>query len=227
MHSFRFSRYKAFTLVEVMVVIAIFTIVIGAAYALMASGRMSWYSGDARIELQEDLRQAMDVMTYELSASAPTRVDPPGAGGTSVTFQIPVDENATGSWEDTDVPPDGVADFYLEDILDASNNVRWGAYLRGEDHTVASNTLPFGNRADREITFLRVGDELRRRTVDPTVVPPRILEDFLLADDIQNLNFVRPASNVIVITVDAGKLTIDRHPIVYTLSTTVYLKSKE
>lgn len=227
MHSFRFSRYKAFTLVEVMVVIAIFTIVIGAAYALMASGRMSWYSGDARIELQEDLRQAMDVMTYELSASAPTDttgnpIVTIGGVGSFITFQVPVDENASGSWEDTD--GDLQPDFYLEDTLDPLNNdnIRWGAYLRGEDRTVPSGAG--ATRAGRWIRYILVGDELRRRILSPG---GGTLEDFVLAYNVQNLNFVRPASNVIVITVDARKLTIDRHPVNYSLSTTVYLKSKE
>ncbi len=224
MHNFIFSRYRAFTLVEIMVVIAIFTIVIGAFYAIMASGRMGWYSGDTRIELQEDLRQAMDTMTYELSASAPTDtagnpIVTIGGGGSFITFQVPVDGNASGSWEDTD--GDGQDDFYLEDTLDPLNNdnIRWGAYLRGENRIVAS-----GARAGRRIRYILVGDELKRRIFNAAGT---VVEDFLLADDAQNLNFVRPASNVIVITVDARKLTIGRHPINYSLSTTVYLKSKE
>lgn len=213
-----------------MVVVAIFSIVIGASYALMASGKMSWYSGDTRIELQEDLRQAVDAMTYELSQSASTDsagnpiVDISG-GGSIITFQVPVDENASGSLEDID--GDAQPDFYLEDTLDPLNNenVRWGAYLRGEDRTVFS-----GAREGRFIRYILVGDELRRRILGPdraTIVEDFVLADDILADDTQNPRFNRVSNDVILITANAAKPTIGGRPIIFSLSTTVYLKSRE
>lgn len=214
------------TVLEIMVVVAIFIVIIGASYALMSSGRMGWYVRDTKIELQEDIRLAMDSVVSDLSGSVFTRINI-SAGGGYITFQTPVDENGSGSWEDTDNPLDGQWDFYLEDTLDGSGNVRWGAYLRSEDHTVDSSTLPNGPRAGREVTFLLVGDELVRRVTDPTVVPPTILEDYSLADDIQNLSFIRRSNDVIAITIDASKLTVDRHPINYSLSTEVHLRSNE
>lgn len=214
------------TVLEIMVVIAIFIIIIGASYALMSSGRMGWYVGDTKIELQEDTRRAMDVIVSELSGSVFTRVNI-SAGGDSITFQTPVDENGSGSREDTDNPLDGQNDFYLENTLDGSGNVRWGAYLSREDHTVDSSTLPDGLREGREVAFLIVGDELVRRVTNPTAVPPTILEDYSLADNIQNLSFIRRSNDVIAITIDASKETVDRHPINYSLSTEVHLRSSE
>lgn len=205
-----------FTLLELIVVVAIFTIIIGASYALLNAGKTGSYSGDAKIGLQEELRQAMEVIVSELSTSAFTKVTIEGSGD-SIRFQAPVEVDKSGSWEDID--SDEQDDFYLENTLDSSGNVRWGAYLRGEDHTAASSS-----REGRWVRFLLVGDELTRRVLDSNQTTT--IEDFPLADNIQSVNFGRISNNVIRVNLQARKLTVDRHPIVYSLSTEVHLRSK-
>jgi len=207
----------AFTLIEVMVVAFIFTIVIGASYALMNSGRVGWNSGNTKIELQEDMRDAMNEMVEDLSDSAPLQ-SLIGAGGTSITFQVPVDQNGTGTWEDID--GDGAVDFYFQDTLDATGNIRWRAYLRREDASVA------GIRQGRSIVYLLVAvvgnTELRRRVVTAAGV---VLEDIAIANDIQALTFTRTANDVITINMTGNKVTDDRFPINYNLTTSVFLKN--
>lgn len=212
------TAVPGFTLIELMLVMLIFTIVTGAAYALMNSGRTGWHSGTAKIELQDDTRRAMGIMAHELSESASDRVTIGGAG-TFITFQVPVDENAQGSWEDTD--SDGTNDFYLEDTLDASGNIEWGAYLRQEDRTVSSSSLLFGPRIGRSVRFLLIGDELTRRILDSA---GSVIEDFALADNIQNISFTNSSQSLISISMNAQKLTIERHPVAYSLATAVSLR---
>lgn len=218
---------RGFTLIELMVVIAIFTVILGASYALMSSGKMIWYSGDVKVELQQDLRQAMDDMSFEISESSPTRIAI-AAGGNSITLQTPVDENGSGTWEDTD--GNGANDFYLEDVLNASGNIRWGGYLRAEDKTADSATLNFGNRAGRQIRYILVGNGLRRHVLSGGV----IIEDFLLADDIENpvadptlpAVFVQLSSDVVEINLSAQKITMDQHPVEYRLTTAIFIKNR-
>lgn len=225
------AERAGFTLLELMVVVAIFTIVIGASYALLSSGRTGWYIGDAKIELQENLRQAMDAMVSELSESVFTKVII-GQGGGSVTFQTPVQAGNNGSWEDTD--SDKKPDFYLKDTWDSvKKRVRWGAYLRGEDYTAGITVPSTGGvgwvvlREGRWVSFLLQGDKLIRRVLRGALDSSRtvIMEDFSLADNIQGLSFVRISNDVIEINITARKLTIERHPVIYSLSTEVHLRS--
>lgn len=217
------SLIRGITIPEVMVVMAVFVVIIFASYALMSSGSMGWHTGDTKIGLQEGTRQAMDVIVSELSKSVFTRVTI-GAGGNSVTFQTPVDVDGGTSqghpekWVDTNL--DGQVDFYLEDTFDSSGNVCWGAYLRGEDRTTASS-----DREGRRTIFLLVGDELIRQVLDSNKTT--IIENFRLADNIENVSFIRRSNDVIEINLNANKLTVDRHPIKYSLSTKVHLRSNE
>lgn len=204
-----------FTIIELMVVVAIFSIVIGASYALLNAGKTGSSTGYAKIELQEDSRRAMEVIVAELSQSIFTRVDI-GAGGDSITFQAPVEVDSSGVGVDTD--SDNQNDFYLENTLDASGNVRWGAYLAREDHSIAS-----AEREGRWVRFLLVEDELTRRVMNSSRTV--VVEDFLLTDNVQSIDFSRISNDVIRISIEARKLTDDRHPIVYTLSTEVQLRS--
>ncbi len=212
MSIYRFYRLRAFTLIELMVTVAIFTIVMSASYALLNAARTSWRSGDASIELQEDVRQVLDSISFELFETTPARITI-GAGNNFITFQIPVDENGSGTWESLG----SAGTFYLEDTLDASGAIVWGAYLRQEDRTVASSTLAFGNRQGRQIRFLLVGDELTRRVLasDGTT----ILEDFVLSDDIASVSFSLDANNTVRITVNAQKQAMDGRQVSYSVTT--------
>ncbi|GEM_PF-1989080 len=208
-----------FTLIEVMVVLFIFTIVIGASYLMMDSGEKSWHSGDAVIQLQEDIRQAINDMVYELSEASASRIII-SAGGNSIAFQTPVDEAGSGSWED--INQDAIPDFYLEDTLDANNDIRWGGYLMREDPSFDSVMSPQGPRANRQVLFVLVGDEIKRRVLDPTGV---IIEDITLVDDVSNLTFSMDSNGVITINIITQRQSIDQNLVIYSIDSAVLVKN--
>lgn len=225
------SVERAFSLLEMMLVIAIFTVIIGASYALTASARMSWHAADVRIELVEDFRQAVDTMANELSECAPNSASNPnritiGAGGNSITFQVPVD---VAGIVPVDFDADGINDFHIANTLAGAPNfnIQWGAYMRNED-----KTLPSAARQGRRVIFRLAGDELHRITIGGDGA---ILEDFLLADDVQDpvatggLDplFAFVTNDVIAINISGRKLTADRYPIAFNISTAVHLRNTE
>ncbi len=57
---------KAFTLIEIMIALAIFSIILGATYSVLSMGRSSFYTGDIQIVVQQEARKAMDKMTREI-----------------------------------------------------------------------------------------------------------------------------------------------------------------
>jgi len=57
---------KAFTLIELMIAMVIFSIILGAIYSVLNMGRTSYYTGDAQIAVQQEARKAMDKMTREI-----------------------------------------------------------------------------------------------------------------------------------------------------------------
>ncbi len=57
---------KAFTLIELMIAMAIFSIILGAIYSVLSMGRTSYYTGDIQIAVQQEARKAMDKMTREI-----------------------------------------------------------------------------------------------------------------------------------------------------------------
>lgn len=85
---------RAFSLVEVMVVVLILSMMVSGGYFALSSGESSWFTTEAGIQVQENLRKAVDTMTAELRQSQfslVTITDGGGLGSTdSVRFQIPV-----------------------------------------------------------------------------------------------------------------------------------------
>ena len=85
------KRY-GFTLVELMVVIFIFSIIMAATFGVLSMGRQSWHTGSTQVELQQETRRAMDSMVKELRESSPSKINITG-GGTIITFQVPINDN--------------------------------------------------------------------------------------------------------------------------------------
>lgn len=102
---------KGFTLLEVMVVILIFSIMFAAIFAILTYGRVAWDTADKRIRLQQETRRAMDVITKELRQSSINGIDDFTVGSLAgiIIFRIPQSANYIGYMLDTgDVNGDGV-----------------------------------------------------------------------------------------------------------------------
>lgn len=82
----RIKSQNAFTFVEVMIVMAIFSVLMGAASLVLLSSQSVWTTLDTQIQLQENLRNTMDRVSKELRET--------GANGAGV-MQLTVN-NGTG-----------------------------------------------------------------------------------------------------------------------------------
>ena len=91
------SQRPGFTLLEMMVVLAIFAIISGAIFMTMSSGRISWQTNEAAVQIQEDLRRGLRTIGQELRESG--RVDSTAhvvinGSNDVIVFQIPIDANS-------------------------------------------------------------------------------------------------------------------------------------
>ena len=105
---------RGFTLIEMMVVVAIFSIVTAAIFMTMASGRQSWQTNEASVQVQEEVRKGLRMLGQELRESgreqATSHVLINGTND-ALVFQIPIDANAATAAFD----------------LDANGDIVWGA----------------------------------------------------------------------------------------------------
>jgi len=105
---------KGLTLVELMIVLLIFSIILGAIFAIMNVSRTSWQTGNVQVEMQQETRKGMDRMLRELRQSGQTIITGVPANGvsySSIAFQIPEDGDNDG------------------DVTDGSGNIEWSAQI--------------------------------------------------------------------------------------------------
>ena len=65
----KIKKSDGFTLVEALVALAIFLVVSIGIYGVLATGRSTWFDTDASIELQQNLRLALEKLSRELHES--------------------------------------------------------------------------------------------------------------------------------------------------------------
>ena len=93
---------KAFTLVETMVTVLIFSFLIAAIFAVMNTGRLSWFTGDTSVELRQEIIKAYMTMEREIRQTRPSQTDlTVNTTTNAVTFTLPVDLDADGTVLDT------------------------------------------------------------------------------------------------------------------------------
>jgi len=99
---------KAFTLIELLFVSIIFTLLIIGVFQVMDVCRGAWFTGDASIELRQEIIKTFMRMERELKETRPAQISlGSGTTGASLTFKVPQDIDADGT------------------ILDSSGNIEW------------------------------------------------------------------------------------------------------
>jgi prepilin-type N-terminal cleavage/methylation domain-containing protein len=86
------KNQKGFTMVEVLVTVLIFMLISAGIMTIVNSGNDIWQMNKASVELQQELRKAMDWMMNDLrEAGTSSIIDVPadGAAYTSITFSTP------------------------------------------------------------------------------------------------------------------------------------------
>ncbi len=135
------KRY-GFTLLELMVVIFIFSIIMAATFGVLSMGTQSWHTGSTQVELQQETRRAMDWMVKEIRQSAedaiPSMPNPSlSYNSNSITFRVPDDIDGDG------------------DVIDVGGDIEWG-------NTITYSLL--GNQVQR--TSVGVTTVLANRVVN-------------------------------------------------------------
>jgi prepilin-type N-terminal cleavage/methylation domain-containing protein len=90
---------KGFTLLEIMIVVFLFSVISTAIFSVLASGKNSLSAGESQVGVQQACRNGLDSMIKELrqaSVSTITGVPADGTNYSSITLQIPTAIGATG-----------------------------------------------------------------------------------------------------------------------------------
>lgn len=101
---------KGFTLIEILVATFIFSLIFMAVFMVLAGGRDSFFTGDAAIEIHQEIRKVLLTMDKELRQSRSSEITGVPADNNfypSITFKVPEDLDGDG------------------DVIDASGNIEW------------------------------------------------------------------------------------------------------
>lgn len=96
----RLQFSNGFSLVEVMVTMFIFSILVTGLYASLAAGENSWQVNKTKMELQQELRKAVEWMKYDLQEAGSgsiTNVPADGAWYSTITFKTPDGVTSSGA----------------------------------------------------------------------------------------------------------------------------------
>lgn len=105
---------KGFTLVEIMVTTFLVLLIFTALFMVLAGGRASWYTGEAQVGLNEEIRKPLLTINRELRQSRTSQISGVPADDnfyTQITFKLPEDTDGDG------------------DVIDASGNIEWSGNI--------------------------------------------------------------------------------------------------
>ena len=85
---------KGFTLVEILIVVVVFSLIVQAIFAVFNIGRDTFFSSTGCLQLQQGLRLAMDGMTREIRQSTASDISIT-SGGSGIDFKVPIDITST------------------------------------------------------------------------------------------------------------------------------------
>jgi len=165
-----YENNKGFTLVELMVVLAIFAMVIGAIYGVFASVGRSSTNNEVSAEVMQHMRTSINFMEQDIRMAGLDRFDTAEAGivgvPTTVNLQFTADRNRDGAINTADLS-DGIQELDLEDITyryDAGNRVLEQCLSGANCETVAENVTFF------EFTYLGEDDNPLPAPIDASLV---------------------------------------------------------
>lgn len=94
------KQRRGFTLVEIMVALALFSILILVASRIFQNSQESLDWNYHTLSLQKELRRTLSTMSQELRESSPSSPTPITTGSNTITFEIPatVSGNAITGW---------------------------------------------------------------------------------------------------------------------------------
>lgn len=101
-----FKKDNGLTLIEIIIVIFLFSIILTAIFTVLATARTSWKSAGSQLVVQQEARRGLGVAVKELRQarlSAITGVPLDGTDYNSITFQIPEDISETGTTWSTNI----------------------------------------------------------------------------------------------------------------------------
>ena len=208
------NNQKAFTLIELLVTLAIILLMVAGGYAALSSGEASWFTAEAGIQVQENLRKALDQMTEELRQSKFSQVAVVQGGGTNSTdtiqFSIPVICH-TG-----------------DNLLDNNGDVaHWGATLRWGCRDAVC--MDFNDTcASVEYKFIKYevisGNTLVRQVLDPAATSVR--QD-IIAHNISDFQIVAPdASSPMTLTLSSQVQSVLNRALTATVQNSVDFRNK-
>ncbi len=200
------SQQKGLTLIEVMVVVSIFTILIIGLYSALGSGRNAWFDTDASIDLQQNIRRTLSRVTKELRESSPgidTFSEPyvniqDGAGINStdvLEFRIPIicEEDISVINQDTEIAHWGAP-------------LSWGcSSYECMDADASCATLDY-----KYIRYLiDENNQLLRRIIRPdgTEVREDVFADNIIGFQV-NSNNPSPNNTIITVAIEASKKSV-------------------
>lgn len=85
----KFHLKKGVSLIELMISLAILSIILSLVFTVTGTGRMSWYLASAKISLYSQTRGAFSTISQELMLSSRSRIFT-AADGKSIRFSIPI-----------------------------------------------------------------------------------------------------------------------------------------
>lgn len=121
--------WSGFTLIETLVVVAIFSMLFSAIFTMLSVSNNSFNTGSTQQDVENQARQGLNNMIRELYETNAGNVSITGGGNDIITFQLLFDDGSGNLiWG-----ADGIQDFkiryainanqLLRQILDASNNL--------------------------------------------------------------------------------------------------------
>jgi len=91
----KFKHNPGFSLIEMMITIAIFLIISSATFLTLATGRTFWYSGKTQLGIAREARQGLNYMAAELRQAKADTVVPVAGDSINISFKIPTDSSGT------------------------------------------------------------------------------------------------------------------------------------